>query len=93
MSPLVAMLSLYYLCDHVAATRGLDPVEVARCMANYERLKMSFVEGPPARLGSPERAAQIRVGYQGFKAWEAAHPDEVARLRAEGRNRATRFLR
>ncbi|KUF09654.1 hypothetical protein [Pseudoponticoccus marisrubri] len=85
MSQFTALISLYYLCDQAAATRGLDADEVTRCMANYERLKMHFVEKPHARQGSPARAAQIREGYAGFKAWEAANSTLVADLRARAR--------
>ena len=87
MNTVTAMLTLYYLCDQAAALRGLTAQEVDRCMANYERLKLEFVDTPPAPLGSKERAAQIRLGYAGFKAWEAANAELVAEMRAEARRR------
>lgn len=87
MTAFQTLITLYYLCDQTAAMRGLSKQEVTQCMANYERLKMHFVETPHAPLGSVERAAQIRAGYAGFKAWEAANTEAVASLRATARRR------
>ena len=85
MSNLIHLLSLYYVCDQAAALRAMTPSEVAQCMATYDRIKMTFVEGPPAAPGSPERVAQNRTGYRSFKAWERDNPDTVARLRRAAR--------
>jgi hypothetical protein len=85
MSQILSLLTLYYLCDQAAAVRGLTADEVDHCMANYEVLKLEFIDEPPARLGSAERAAQIRLGYQGFKAWEAANADRVQQMRDTAR--------
>jgi hypothetical protein len=85
MTQILALLSFYYLCDQAAATRGLAPHEVARCMATYERMKLEFIDEEPARIGTPARVRQSRLGYRGFKAWEAANPDLVRDMRAEAR--------
>lgn len=85
MSNLIALVSLYYMCDQAAAQRVMTAFEVSRCMATYEQIKLEFIDETPAALGSVERAAQSRLGYRGFKAWEAAHPDLVRRLRSEAR--------
>ncbi len=85
MSPILPLLTVYYLCDQAAAIRGLSSHEVTTCMQNYEQLKLEFIDEDPARLGSVERAAQVRQGYAGFKAWEAANADLVVQMRAEAR--------
>ncbi len=85
MSPFLTMVTLYYLCDQAAAHRGMSPSEVAQCMANYEALKLEFIDEDPARVGSVERAAQNRLGYRGFKAWEAANPVMVSEMRRRAR--------
>ena len=85
MTHIIGLLTLYYLCDQAAAIRGLTAQEVASCMANYERLKLEFIDENPAPLGSAERAAQIRLGYTGFKAWERANADWVRDMRAKAR--------
>jgi len=85
MTPIKTLLTLYYLCDQAAALRVLSAHEVAMCMENYDRLKLAFIDEPPARTGTRERAAQNVLGYRGFKAWEAANPDAVATLRQSAR--------
>ncbi|MDA7426356.1 hypothetical protein [Thalassococcus lentus] len=85
MTNFLAMMTLYYMCDQAAAFRGLTPDEVTNCMANYERMKLEFIDERPAALGSAERAKQIRLGYRGFKAWEAANPELVLQMRQEAR--------
>ncbi len=85
MTHIVGLLTLYYLCDQAAAIRGLTAEEVTNCMANYEQLKLEFIDENPAPLGSRERAAQIRLGYRGFKAWERANEDWVRDMRAKAR--------
>ncbi|MCC1494341.1 hypothetical protein [Cognatishimia sp. F0-27] len=87
MSSLIAMLSLYYLCDQAAAHGNLSPAEVTRCMANYDAIKLEFIDEAPARVGTPERAAQNRLGYAGFKAWEAINDDLVREMRRDARSR------
>ena len=82
MTEFLALLALHYICDHAAATRGLSPAEVSHCMANYETIKHGFIDEPLATLGTPERAAQNRAGYAGFKAWEADNAALVDELRA-----------
>ncbi len=85
MTSIMSLLSLYYMCDQAAALRGLTREEVTQCMANYERLKLEFIDETPAPLGSSERAAQIRLGYRGFKSWEEANADLVQEMRAKAR--------
>ena len=85
MSPLLKLLAFYYLCDQAAATQALSSSDVATCMANYERIKMAFIDERPAAPGTATRIAQNRLGYAGFKAWEAANPDLVEDLRAKAR--------
>ncbi|MGH1412821.1 MAG: hypothetical protein ACRBB0_04975 [Pelagimonas sp.] len=87
MTHMMTLLSLYYLCDQAAATRGLTREEVQNCMANYEQLKQEFVQEAPAPLGSPERAAQNRLGYRSFKSWEDSNSATVQELRAQARIR------
>lgn len=87
MSQILPLLSLYYLCDLAAAERWMNKEEVDRCMANYNELKLEFIDETPAPLGTPERAAQNLLGYRGLKAWEAANPELVEELRAEARLR------
>lgn len=86
MPEFMTILSLYYMCDQAAAMRGLNAEEVARCMANYEQLKMEFVDEPHARLGSVERAAQIRLGYRRLKSWENENAELVQELRQDARS-------
>ncbi|SHI04843.1 hypothetical protein [Marivita hallyeonensis] len=83
MSPILKLLAFYYLCDQAAATQVLSSGDVATCMANYNQIKLEFIDEVPAPLGTPARAAQNRLGYAGFKAWEAANPDLVEELRAK----------
>ena len=90
MSQLLSLLAAYYLCDQAAALRALNAAEVSACMAHYERIKQEFLDEPPARVGTPERVAQNRLGYAGFKAWEAANPDIVRELRAYAQLRLQR---
>lgn len=87
MTQILALLTLYYACDQAAAHRGLHGPEVTSCMANYEVLKLAFIDEAPAPLGSPERAAQIRLGYTGFKLWEAENADLVEEMREQARDR------
>lgn len=90
MQPLIALLSLYYLCDQAAAAQGLAPPQVRRCMSIYEAVKRRFADAPLAPSGTPARAAQTRQAYAAFKAWEEDHPALVAALKAEARARLDR---
>ncbi|GGB06130.1 hypothetical protein GCM10011324_15320 [Allosediminivita pacifica] len=79
------MMSLYYFCEASAAERMLPLDEAMACAQLYDSIKIAFLDEPAAPTGTPERIAQNRLGYRGFKAWEAAHPDLVATLRASAR--------
>ncbi|CUH78560.1 hypothetical protein [Tropicibacter naphthalenivorans] len=85
MSPFLTILGLYYLCDQTAIQRPLAAHEVATCMANYEQLKLEFVDDELAQVGTPARAAQVRQGYARFKAWEAENPATVRAMRQTAR--------
>ena len=85
MTKILAMMSLYYFCEASAAERALPVDEAMACAQLYNSIKVAFLDEPPARLGTPERIAQNRLGYRGFKAWEAAHPELVETLRASAR--------
>ena len=87
MIELLKLLSIYYLCDEVATQRQLTATEVSHCMATYEAVKLTFIEAPLATQGTPERAAQNRVGYIGFKAWEVENATTVRDLRQTARAR------
>ena len=93
MSPLLNLLSFYYLCDQAAAQQVLSASDVADCMANYDRIKLEFIDQAPAPMGSAERAAQNRLGYVGFKLWEAANPDLVQEFRAKAQGRLMRLTK
>ena len=82
MTALQTLLAFYYLCDQAAAQQVLNRGDVDACMANYNELKLTFIDEMPAPIGGHERAAQNRLGYVGFKAWEQANPDLVAEYRA-----------
>ncbi|WP_121630589.1 hypothetical protein [Tropicibacter alexandrii] len=85
MSPFIALLSLYYLCDQGAALRPLPPSDAQRCARHYEQVKLTFLDETPAPSGSEARAAQNLAAYRKFKAWEAANPALVEGLRKTAR--------
>jgi len=85
MTQIMTLMAFYYMCDQAAAHGTLNNAEFQNCMANYETIKLEFIDETPAPRGSVERAAQIRLGYVGFKAWEAANSDLVTRMRAKAR--------
>ena len=87
MSPFIALLNLYYLCDQSAALRPLPPSEAQQCAAHYEQVKRSFLDEAPAAPGSAERAEQNLRAYRSFKSWEAENPDLVQTLREAARAR------
>lgn len=93
MSPILNFLPFYYLCDQAAAQQVLSASDVADCMANYDRIKLEFIDQAPAPVGSPERAAQNRLGYIGFKSWEAANPDLVQEFRAKAQGDLMRIAK
>ena len=93
MSPLLNLLSFYYLCDQAAAQQVLSASDVADCMANYDRIKHEFINQAPAPMGSAERAAQNRLGYISFKSWEAANPDLVQEFRAKAQANLMRITK
>jgi hypothetical protein len=74
MSELLRVLVLYYACDAAATERHPTPAEWARCMGHYADIKRHFAQGETGPDGN-------RVGYLGFKAWEAENPSLVADLR------------
>ncbi|MEL6206861.1 MAG: hypothetical protein AAFR47_16315 [Pseudomonadota bacterium] len=76
MTTFFALLTAYYLCDATASQRLLTRSEVATCATYYADVKAEFRD-PGASGPAAEREA-----YRRFKAWEAAHPDTVRRLKA-----------
>jgi hypothetical protein len=86
MTPFIALLSAYYLCDATAAMRPLAPAAAQRCAAKYEAVRTQFE--PDGAFGPQAR----RLSYIRFKAWEAQNADLVDRLRAEARARARDML-
>jgi len=84
MTPFLALLSAYYLCDAAAAAAPLPPAVAQTCAARYEAVKTTFLNagetGPDART----------LSYLRFKAWEAANPKVVARLKAQARDELAR---
>ena len=75
-------LSIYYVCDAMAATRPLDTAEMAGCMDVYERVKRHFLDAALKPFGTAERAEQMRRAYMDFVAWQSANATLVADLRA-----------
>ncbi|QBF32800.1 hypothetical protein [Thalassococcus sp. S3] len=83
MSEFLRLLAIYYLCDSTAAIRPLTASEVSACMSTYETVKVHFVRpGDLAPPGTPERVAQNRQAYRGFKAWERDNAALVSNMRA-----------
>jgi hypothetical protein len=86
MTPFLALLSAYYLCDAAATIQPLPPSVAQSCAARYEAVKAHFRDD-----GATSPAARIR-SYVRFKAWEEANPALVARLKAEARADALALL-
>lgn len=84
MSEFLSVVAIYYLCDAMAAARHLTMQETMHCTRTYDTVRSYFVtEFDLAPRGTPERIAQMREGYTGFKAWENANRDRVDQMRAE----------
>lgn len=84
MQTFLQLLSIYYMCDVAAALRPLDFEEVVGCTATYELVKQHFApEFDLAPHGTPERVAQNRAAYLGFRAWQDENADLVADLRQD----------
>lgn len=68
-------LEEHYICNETAARVMMDEQSAQLCALNYTNLKLQFVEDGPnleqfLTLSPVERAAFMREGYAGFKAWE-----------------------
>ena len=83
MTPLMALLALHYSCDVASAHAVLPRGEMQQCMANFQQIKLHF----SPEDGDATQGARNRAAYLAFKSWEAEHPDLVARLRREARDR------
>lgn len=92
MSDFIDHLSIYYLCDAVAALRQLDPAGSLACVEAYETVRRQFLETALAPLGTSERAEQMRRAYLEFVAWQNANAVLVADLRAEAAARALALM-
>lgn len=79
MSELFRVLVLYYACDIAAAERHLTRPEWTICMGYYAEIKNHFAEGETGPKAH-------RIGYLGFKAWEAENPAIVSDLRARSQH-------
>ena len=86
-SPDPADLRIYIFCSDVAAQRPLGFEEAVACGHVFDRVKLAFVPGVTPEefraLKTRERAAVNLVGYQRFREWFDANPDEIERLRNE----------
>ena len=76
MTLFLSVLTAYYFCDVTAARRALTRDEWETCFSIYDEVKAHFDHG-----GTGPKENQAR--YKAFKEWEAAHPEEVAKARAE----------
>ena len=77
----------YYRCEGAAHGGGLGAGGVAACGALYARVKLSVVGLDEERLRALPRDARAeanRRAFRALRAWEAANPALVARLKAEG---------
>lgn len=83
MTEFLRLLSMYYMCDSIAAIRPLDPEEYMRCQGTYETVKMYFSGLETDEL--VDASARNRMAYIGFKDWEAENAELVAQLRASAR--------
>lgn len=79
-------LAAYYRCEAAAARGALTDDGWRTCFSIYTHLKLRLVGLDPERflaLPREARAEANRQGFRAFRAWEAEHPEAVARLKAE----------
>ena len=92
MSEFLDILSIYYVCDALAALRPLDAAEATDCVETYETVKRHFLDVALAPFGTPERAEQMRRAYMDFLAWQNANAGLVSDLRTAAEARALELL-
>lgn len=77
----------YYRCEGAAQTAGLGADEFAACAALYARVKLGHIgldEAAFHALPRHERVEANRRAFRAMRAWEAANPALVERLKALG---------
>lgn len=82
----ITLLSAYYFCSAAADTAKLTARQAMMCSLTYEQVKVLFLNKEEQEkylaAGRKMTAQMNKEAYLRFKAWEATHPEEVARMKA-----------
>ena len=89
---LLALIAAHFACSDISDTRHMSWHEVHVCNAVYEDIKLNFVPGIDRAtyrdLGSADKVAINRQGFEAFHAWRTANPDLVTHLENVAKGKA-----
>ncbi|MEM6407091.1 MAG: hypothetical protein AAF700_01600 [Pseudomonadota bacterium] len=82
----ITLLTAYYFCSAAAEARHLSARQATLCSLTYEQVKVLFLTKAEQRsfLAQDRKMTpeMNRSAYLRFKQWEAAHPEQVERMKA-----------
>ncbi|MCY4335938.1 MAG: hypothetical protein OXC60_14870 [Litoreibacter sp.] len=82
----ITLLTAYYFCSAVAETAKLNARQALLCSVTYEQVKVMFLNKEEQKKfladGRKMTPEMNKATYLRFKEWEAAHPEDVARMKA-----------